>query len=148
MTTNKTLRQYHADELLITLGPVIINGGFADGEFLRVEQDTEDTTDVVGSDGEVAVSRTNDRRATATIMLLQTAAANDGLSILSNLAKEAKAMAGAIVPFAVKDLNGRTLLFGANAWVSKAPDRTFDRGATANEWSIRIAHLVRYDGGN
>lgn len=145
---SRDVRHYNADELIITLGPVIIDSGFADGQFLEIDGETEDTVDVAGADGEVAVSRTNDRRATVTISLMMTAAANDGLSILSNLAKESPRMAGAIVPFAVMDLNGRTLIGAANAWVRKAPARTWDRAATTNAWDIRCAHLVRNDGGN
>jgi len=145
---NTFLKVYNADEVIVTVGTVIIDSGLADGEFLTIEQDTEDTEDVVGTDGEVAVSRTNDRRATATIKLLQTSSANDGLSALSALVKESPSMAGAFVPFHVQDLNGRSLFTASQCWVRKAPDRTFDRTAQSTEWEIRIAHLKRVDGGN
>jgi len=148
MTTSMNLKVYNADEMLITVGPVIIDSGYADGEFLSVEQETEDTVDVAGTDGEVAVSRSNDRRATVTISLLQTATANDGLSVLSNLARSSRGMAGAIVPLTIADKNGRTIMTAANAWVQKAPDRSWDRQAGSVDWEVRCAHLVRFDGGN
>ncbi len=143
-----SLKVYNADEVVVVLGSVLIDSGLADGEFLRVEQDTDDTEDVVGTDGEVAVSRTNDRRATVTILVMQTSSGNDGLSTLSNLTREAAGMTGAILPLLIKDTNGRTLITGANAWVSRAPDRSFDRTAQTNEWKIRVAQLARFDGGN
>lgn len=139
---------YNADEVTIVVGPALIDSGLADGEFLRIEQESDDTEDVAGTDGEVAVSRTNDRRANATILVMQTSDGNDKLSVLSNLVREAEAMAGGIVPFLVKDANGRTVMEAANAWVSRAPDRSFDRTAQTNEWQIRLANLVRFDGGN
>jgi len=146
MSTN--LKVYNADEVTIVIGPVLVQSGLADGEFLRIEQETDDTEDVAGTDGEVAVSRTNDRRATATVLLMQTSDSNDGLSTLSALAKEAAGMAGGIVPFLVKDKNGRTLHTAANCWVRRAPDRSFDRTAGTNEWQVRLSHLARFDGGN
>lgn len=142
------LKVYNSDEVSIIVGPVIITSGFADGEFLTIEGEADDTEDVAGTDGEVAVSRTNDRRATAMIKLMQTADANDGLSVLSNLARSAPAMVGGIVPFLVSDQNGRSLWTGENCWVQRPPDISLDRTAQSREWTIRIANLVRFDGGN
>lgn len=139
---------YNSDEITIVMGPVLINEGFADGEFLRIEQDSEDAQTVVGTNGEVAVSRTNDRRATVTIILLQTAAANEGLSILSNLFKLSPNSAGAIQPFLARDQNGLSKYGSQNAWVMKPPDVSFDRTAQSREWQIGCANLVRNDGGN
>lgn len=142
------LKVYNGDEVTIAVGPVIIDSGYADGEFVRIEQDSDDTEDTAGTDGEVTVSRTNDRRGTITIMLMQTADANQGLSILSNLVKTSPKMAGAIVPSVVRDQNGLGLWSGENTWVRRPPDPSFDRTPTSREWQVRVAHLVRNDGGN
>lgn len=138
---------YLADEVIIVIGPVLIDSGYADGEFCRIESESDTTEDVAGTDGEVAVSRTNDKRANITIMLLQTADANLGLSVLANLAANAPGMAGAIVPFAIADPNGGSLYSAENSWVQRPPDVSFDRTATTREWAIRCANLVRIDGG-
>jgi hypothetical protein len=145
---NQTLKIYNADEVDIVVGAVLVNSGFADGEFLRVEQESNDTEDVVGTDGEVSVSRTNDQRATFTILLMQTSDANDGLSAYHAAARSAPGMTGAIFPLLVKDKNGRALYETANAWVQRAPDLSFDRTAQTREWTIRGAHFTRFDGGN
>ena len=139
---------YNSDEITIVMGPVLINEGFADGEFLRIEATSENAQSVVGTNGEVAVSRTNDRRAIATIILLQTAAANLGLSVLANLFKLSPNSAGAIVPFLARDQNGLSNYASQNAWVMKEPDAGFDRTAQSREWQIELANLVRVDGGN
>ena len=139
---------YNPEEMIILLGPVLISSGFADGEFLRVEGEADDVQDVVGADGETAISRSNDRRATVMIILLQTAAANQGLSVLSNLARNSPNMAGAVHPLAVSDGNGATVYAAENAWVMKPPDVSFDRTAQSREWPIRCANLIRNDGGN
>ncbi len=140
---------YNPDEVSIVLGPALINSGYADGEFIRIEAESEDSTDVVGSDGEVAISRTNDRRATITIILMQTADVNTQLSVLSNLFRSAPGALGGVVPFLLRDRNSGAGLYTAeNAWIAKPPDISFDREATSREWMIRCADLVRIDGGN
>ncbi len=141
-------RVYNPEEMTVLVGPVLITSGFADGEFLRVEGEADDVQDVAGADGEVAASRSSDRRATVTIILLQTAAANQGLSVLSNLARNSPNMAGAFVPFAARDQNGLAVYAAENSWVMKPPDASFDRTAQSREWPIRCANLVRNDGGN
>jgi hypothetical protein len=141
-------RTYNPDEMIIIIGPVLITSGLADGEFLRVEGEADDVQDVAGADGEVAISRSNDRRATVTLILLQTAAANQGLSVLSNLARNAPNMAGAVQPFGAKDGNGATVYAAENSWIMKPPDASFDRTAQSREWPIRCANLIRNDGGS
>ena len=141
-------RIYNADEMTIVVGPVLITSGYAEDDFLTVEGEADDVTDVSGADGETAVSRSNDRRATATITLLQTAAANQGLSILSNLARNSPNMAGAIVPFLARDQNGTTLYTGENSWVMKPPDAAFGRTAKERAWPVRVANMKRNDGFN
>ena len=138
---------YNADEVTLTIAGALIESGYADGEFLRVEQDSDDFVDVVGTDGEVAVGRTNDRRATITVLLMQTSDGNDVLSALSNLARSSPGLAGA-GPLYIRDRNGRTVYRSSSCWIAKPPDASFDRTATSREWKIRCDRLVRFDGGN
>ena len=85
---------YDADQVKLTVAGFAIESGFADGEFLRVEQEADDFTDVAGTDGEVTRSKTNDRRATITVLLMQTSSGNQALSALSNVDREAPNGAG------------------------------------------------------
>jgi hypothetical protein len=140
-------KSYSASEVTIYLSGVLVRGGFADGEFLRIEQEADDWTDVIGTDGEVTRSKTNDRRATATILLMQSSDDNDLLSQLSNLDRNTPGGAG-VGSFLVRDQNGRAKYNAAACWISKPPDVSFGREAAAREWTIRIARLERFDGGN
>ena len=53
-------KTYDADQVSVLINGIELKG-YADGEFLRIEQEGADFTDVVGTDGEVTRSKTNDR---------------------------------------------------------------------------------------
>lgn len=138
---------FDADQVTLIIAGLPIISGYADGEFLRIEQDSADFTDKVGTDGEVTRSKTNDRRATASVILMQSSDGNALLSSMNNADKNAPNGAG-VGPFLVQDNGGTSLYTGEASWISKPPTVSFDREPTAREWTIRIANLVRFDGGN
>jgi len=142
---NDSVKVYTADEVIASFGPIIFEEGLGSDEFIRIEQETDDTEDEVGVDGEVTVSRTNDRRATMTVILKQTSRHNAELSVLSNLARNAPGMAGGVHPFLVKEPNGTAIHTAQNCWVRRGPDITYARKAAEREWQVRIASLVRSD---
>lgn len=133
---------YNADEVSIVFGVVPISGGWGDGEFCRIEMLNDAFEDVAGTDGEVTRTKTNDRRATITITLMQTSSFNAALSLLHEADKNTAGGTG-VLPLLIKDNNGVGLWSAKDAWIVKAPDLTFDRGATSREWVIRCAALVR-----
>lgn len=137
---------YDPDQVVITVGGVPIQG-YADGEFITVEQVSNAFDDVAGTDGEVARSKSNDRRATATIKLLQTSESNLYLSGLHNVDLAAPNGAG-VVSFQMVDKQGQTIIHADQAWIVKFPDNSMDRTAKSREWQIRIAHVNRIEGGN
>ncbi len=140
------VKVYDADQVKLTIAGFSIESGFADGEFLRVEQEADDFTDVAGTDGEVTRSKTNDRRATITVLLMQTSSGNQALSALSNVDREAPNGAG-ITPILIADKNGDTLYAASSCWIQKPPDAAFDREATSREWTLRVGDLKRFDAG-
>jgi hypothetical protein len=142
-----SLKVYDADEVTISIAGLPIDSGYDDGEFCRIEQESDDFTDKVGTDGEVTRSKTNDRRATCSIILMQSSSGNALLSGLSNVDKLSGNGAG-VGAFLVRDRQSTTLYAAAECWVQKAPDVSFDREPTAREWKIRIANLDRFDGSN
>jgi hypothetical protein len=79
-TTPTRVTTYSADEVTLSLFGRQIDSGYADGEFVSVEKDADDFTDKAGSDGEVARAKTNDKRATWKVKLLQTSLGNNILS--------------------------------------------------------------------
>jgi hypothetical protein len=141
-----SFKVYDPDQVTVSFAGQNITG-WADGEFVRIEQETDNFSDVVGTDGEVVRSKTNDRRATITFLLMQTSDSNDVLSALANN-DLANSGGEEVNPFVVKDLQGRAIFQAENAWISKPPDVSFDREATAREWTLRCDSIVRLDGGN
>lgn len=142
-----TLRVYDSDQVSISIAGLPVESGYADGEFLRIEQEADDFTDVVGTDGVVSRSKTFDRRATITILLMQTSDGNALLSGLSNLDREAPNGAG-VGALLIRDRQGTSLYQADSAWIMKPPNVSFDREATSREWTLRCDNLRRLDGGN
>jgi hypothetical protein len=138
---------YDADAVSIIFAGIPLDSGFDDGEFCRIEQESDDFGDKVGTDGEVTRFKTNDRRTTITIILMQSSSGNDALSVLNNLDRLAGNGAG-VAPILIRDQQGNALFAAAECWISKPPDISYDREPTAREWTLRAANPERFDGGN
>lgn len=140
------MKVYDPTEVTVSFAGINLQG-FADGEFIRVEQEADDFTDVVGTDGEVSRSKTSDRRATITFILMQTSESNILLSALSNADRDNPGGAG-VGALYIRDRQGTTVFRAGEAWISRPPNASFDRQATSREWTLRCARLERTDGGN
>ena len=141
--TTADFTSYNADEVKASLAGIPIDSGFADGEFIRIERETEAFTDVVGTDGKVTRSKSNDERATVTFFVMQTAEVNVLLSALHNADKLAPGGTG-VGALLIQDLNGTTLHKSAQSWIQTDPVVSYDREATAREWQIRCAKLKNF----
>lgn len=142
-----SFKVYDADQVTVIICGVPMVGGYADGEFLRLESDSDLFSDVAGTDGEVTRSKTNDGRATATLILMQSSDSNDLLSTIANNDKNKPNGAG-VGEFLVRDNSGRAIYKAPSCWIKKEPQPSFGREATSREWVIRIPKLTRVDGGN
>jgi len=140
------LKIYDANEIMINFAGQPLDGGFADGEFVRIEGE-DFFTDVAGTDGEVSRSKSNDKRATITVLLMQTSDGNDVLNAIHEADRIAPNGAG-VAPLVVKDLQGNSLHLAPEAWITKKPDVSYDREATPREWVFRCAELENHVGGN
>lgn len=138
---------YDANEVTVNVAGLPIESGYDDGEFCRIEQESDDFVDKAGTDGEVTRSKTNDQRATVTIILMQSSTGNALLSGLNNIDKLAGNGAG-VGPLLIRDRQGTALYAAAECWIAKPPDVKFDREPTNREWKLRVAKLNRFDGGN
>ena len=140
------VREYDPDQVI-----VYFNGrrlqGFADGEFITIAQESDGFGDVVGTDGEVSRAKSNDRRATATVKLMQTSDSNDYLTTVHQEDLDAPNGAG-VGTFLMQDLGGTTLVHDDAAWVKKFPDSSNDRTPKPVEWMIRLPRPSRIVGGN
>lgn len=138
---------YDADKVTVNVCGIPIDSGLADGEFVRIAQNEDAFTTYVGTDGFVTRSKTNNRTAVVTLSLAQTSAGNTALATLYNLDINAPNGAG-VGTFICRDRNGTAVFKASKAWIQKPPDVAFAREATVREWTIALADLERFDGGN
>lgn len=139
---NQTVKVFSADQHSVSLAGILINSGWADGEFVSVEQASDSYGDKVGADGEVVRFAMLDRRGTAKIKVLSTSDGNAELSALHNADIAAPNGAGVGV-FELRDLASGVLLAHADhAWIQKPPAVSRGREVSEQEWTIRLAHLV------
>ena len=136
---------YDADQISLSFMGIPIDSGYADGEFLTIEQAEDDFVAKVGTDGEVTRSKTNNRLATIKVKLMLTSSGNSALSALNNLDRATPGGAG-VGPMLVRDRQGTSLYTASKCWISRPPDVSFDREPTAREWTLQAANLVRFDG--
>ena len=136
---------YDPDQLTIVLSGIIIDSGFAEDEFVSIEQNSQDFEMVVGALGDVTRSKTNDKTATITLTLMQKAKVNTALSVLNNLDKKSANGAG-VGPLLIKDRSGTALYAASKAWIAKPPDGKFAKKAGQRAWMIHVANLERLDG--
>jgi len=141
------MKPYDSNQVSLIIGPINVDSGRAKGPFVRVENVSDDFGDDVGADGEVVRFKTNDDRATVTVILMQSSATNQAFSALRNADKLAPNGAG-VVPFMLKDNNSDTMLLeGKDCWIKKAPN--VERGAEPGtvEWTFMVASVVRNEAG-
>jgi len=137
---------YNGNEITLDYAGQLIEGGYADGEFFRLEMESDDIVDAAGTGGDVVVAPTNDKRANAFIILHQAADGNDVLSAIRQ-AGQRTPIGFAAAPLYVRDRLGRSVFEGL-AILARPPDAAFAREAGSREWKLRITQISRFDGGN
>jgi len=137
---------YDPDQILCYFNGVLVQG-FADDEAIAVEPMSDAFEEVVGVDGEVARSKSNDRRIKVTVKLLQTSTTNAAFSAIHNTDLNSQNGAG-VGAFSLKDLQGGTIVEGPQAWIKSMPAASFARTAKSREWVIIVAVGTRTEGGN
>ena len=137
------IKTYDPKANVITLGGLILQG-FAENKFLSAKRTSATFTTQIGASGEVARTKSNDRRGEITFTTLASSSTNDALSALALLDEQTGAGVGA---FQLQDANGTTLLHAANAWVSKYPDTELGKELGETEWMISCDSLDVFRGG-
>ncbi len=135
---------YDPAQILMTfLGTPII--GYADDTFVEVERNEDAFTLHVGSDGETARSRSQNRSGTITFTLMQTSPSND---VLSAAAAADERTGTGIGPCFIKDNGGRSLVNAPNTWVRKLPTMGFAKQAGTRSWTLESDNIDALVGGN
>lgn len=135
------------NEHSIALAGVPIEGGFAEDTFLEIEYLSPAFVTVVGADGDVTRSKTNDRRAKIRLTLMQTSPENAKLSAMHNLDLKASNGAG-VGPCLIKDNQGLSVYAGEKSWIAAPPNPVQAKTGQARVWEFECAHLEGFEGGN
>lgn len=142
-----SLKIYDSKAVSMIFAGILVDGGYDEDEFLTIEQSENDFVTVIGADGEVTRSKTNNGHAVIKVKLMQSSGANPALSALNNLDKLAGNGAG-VGPMLIRDQQGTSIYTAAKCWIAKPPDVAFGKTAKPREWTFECENLIRLDGGN
>jgi len=141
------VKTYDPRGIVISIAGLLIQRGFAEDSMVKVAFTSPRFESKVGVDGEVTRARLHDRRATATLSLMQSSDGNDILSAL--LRRDTVALPGAGVgSFLMRDLQGTTLVFASAAWVKGIPEVEYGKSVGTRAWEIELADCDATLGGN
>ncbi len=124
------MKTYDPKGVIVTFNGVPIVG-YADGTFISISPSGDRFTKMVGADGEVARSKSNDYTSEVTITLLQTSISNDFLNSQMQLDKLANSGKGTLQ---IKDMLGTSLHFWKDAWIKAPPDAEFSKEVSDRAW--------------
>lgn len=119
--------------------------GFADGVMVKASRKVDTFSTNVGTQGDVARVRSQDKTGEVVITLQQIAATNDYLSSVLALDEKFGLSPGAL---SIEDLNGTTLCSAAIAWLRKPADTEFGKDLATREWTFECAELKMLVGGS
>jgi hypothetical protein len=107
---------YDPREDTLTVAGITLTG-FAEGEFINIETESDLWDDTSGSDGEVGRWRKVDQRGTITVTLLKTSESNTDLSLLMNA--DAKTGKGTFPVIMKSGSASNDVSSGSVAWIRK-----------------------------
>lgn len=136
-----TMKQYDSKQVYLSLADRPISTGRAESDFVTTEFAADTVTPTVGADGEVTVSRSNNRSALIKIKLLAT---SDGHRLLEQLyAAQQAAQNGAPVSFELRDVLGARVEHAARCVFVKPPATSHGATVGEREWSLMTDELIR-----
>ena len=139
-----SVKTYDAKNVIITIAGVPMSG-FSDGTFLEVVRNEPTWTTVVGADGLVTRSKTNNLTGTLTLTLKQSSPSND---VLSGLLAVDELTNQGVFPVLIKDLSGNSIYFSANAWITQYPSSTFGKEVSDRQWVLSLDEADMFVGSN
>jgi hypothetical protein len=138
---------YTSNQVVASLGGIPLNTGRGEGVFIKIKPKNAAFTTKVGADGEVARSRSNDRRHEIEITLLQTSDGNILLSALHQLDLNAPNGSG-IAAILIQDMSGTSLHTAAECWITEGPEVQYGPEIEMRTWKLEAANMVSLVGGN
>ncbi len=140
-----SLKFWDPDQFDLIIGPFVISG-YAEGSGIEFEEDGPRFITVKGLDGQVVRSKVLAKVASFTVHVMNTSSSNDVLSGLHITDVAAPGGAG-VVPVALRDKNGSTVIASPTGWVEGLPKITLADKAQDTPWKIVITDYVPFIGG-
>ena len=142
---DNNVRTYDPTKIVVTWGPIIFLA-FAAGTFLNITRKKGDIFESsTGADGSVDRINKQARDFSITMTLKQTSLTNDLLSAAMIIDMDFNT---GKFPFVVKDLNGTSTFFAAQAWIAKDPDDEDGDALGNREWRFDTGPATKITGGN
>ena len=132
------MQAYSFFNQIFLISGVPISGWMDGDDSIEVTFREDAFTDVVGNDGDMAISLNPNQSAEVSINLKQTSASNLFLSTQLNAARN-----GAFVPLAIlwKDVKGTDLGAGSNAYIKKMPDVIRGKAVQGHKWTLVVERM-------
>lgn len=138
------VRTYDPAKIMVVFGTIIFTG-FAEGTMLTIIPNGEGFEKSKGADGGIDRTNKNVNDYSIPISLKRSSPTNQALSLvytadkLSNTGK---------FPLTIKDLQGISLFFAAQAWVTKDPDAEEGDSMPTREWLLHTGIAANLTAGN
>lgn len=138
------LRTWNLAQCIVTVGGLPIEG-FSEDDAFNFSPDADTYEKIVGADGEVTRSATNNMSGEMMFSLMQTSSSNN---ILNTLLKLAETVAvGDVFPIYIKNLNANEVFIAEQCWIGRKPDFGGGRAARTREWRCDVAKAsITYGG--
>lgn len=137
------LKTFNPTEVNITFGGIIATG-LADGTFVTVEQSEDSFTEQAGPDGEVVRVQSNNPIKIVTLTLQQSSDTNSLLSAAHQLDLNT---GEGVLPFALKEIGGDTIVLGGRAYIRRFANIEYSKEVTNREWTIVVVEGDMFVGG-
>ena len=135
---------YDPKNNVLTIDAVPMSG-FADGTYITVTFDEDAFSKVVGADGEVSRAKSNNYSGSVVVTFMQTSMSNDVLSAIALLDKVSNI---GVVVVQLKEIGTKNFVMSADGWIRKMPDITYSKDIENREWTLDLANLSVFIGGN
>ncbi|WYN05071.1 virion structural protein [Pseudomonas phage UNO-G1W1] len=140
-----SLANYSPSDVTITVAGLYSVTGYAEGTFIRITKDTQQTTSIRAMDGTMSRIKSPDTGWKVEITLAQSSSGNDIFSTLWNVDK---VTGMGKFPLFIKDGSGSTMFMAGTAWIEDIPEIIFSNQMETRTWRFGATDVIVNIGGN
>lgn len=137
------LKTYSPQSVRVAYGGFPLTG-MADGQFLSITLNSDLTDEVVGSQGDIGITKIANYTATVTLTLLQNAESNIYLSAMYSAMQRADDIVRANMT--IRDPSGSVIYDCRDTHIKRATDVVLGDGQNSREWTFFVSNIVPVNG--